>query len=80
VPKGRRRLRESSPQVFGRAQASTALAVDLFHVDTATPRVHVLFALEIETRYMHILCVTANPDGSWTTQQGAAALPSVRAR
>jgi putative transposase len=29
----------------------------------------VFFVLEVESRYVHVLGVAANPDGPWTTQR-----------
>ena len=71
VPPAPVRRDHTSWRRFLSTQASTMLACDFFHVDCALTlqRLYVFFVLKVGSRYVHILGVTANPDGAWTTQQ-----------
>jgi putative transposase len=71
IPPAPLRSTDTSWRQFLRAQASTMLAVDFFHVDCAVTRkrVYVFFALELDRRHVHLLAVTSHPTGPWTSQQ-----------
>ncbi len=70
IPPAPHRSRSTWRQ-FLHTQASAVPACDFFHVGCAVTlrRLYVFFVLEVGTRHVHVLGVTAHADGAWSVQQ-----------
>jgi putative transposase len=71
IPPAPQRHTDTTWRKFLHAQAATMLATDFFHVDCAVTlqRLYCMFIMELSSRCVHVLGITANPDGPWTVQQ-----------
>jgi putative transposase len=71
IPPAPERHTDTTWRQFLHTQAAVMLAADFFHVDCAVTlrRLYCFFVIEVGSRYVRILGITANPDGLWTVQQ-----------
>jgi putative transposase len=69
IPPAPQRATVHTWRAFLRAHAETLVACDFFHVDLVNlTRVHVFFVIDVRTRFVHLLGVTAHPTAEWTVQ------------
>jgi putative transposase len=71
IPPAPQRRTDTTWRHFLHTQAATMLATDFSRVDCAVTlqRLYCLFVMEVGSRYVNVLGITANPDGPWTAQQ-----------